>query len=287
MKKRTIITFIVSSCILLPICIVNIAFAQKSSGSIQAQIESAAPPPVSNSIPPLIRANSNLNQSNISKNEVRFLLRPKNEAEVAAQMAGVISSIKFKVGQRFKKGDVLVSISCADRNAKAQAQKAKVKEAELTHRSNIELKAGNAVSQFEVDISGAQLEYQKALLSESQIQASYCRVYSPFSGGVVSVDANVYETVSIGQPLLTIIDDSALVMSLNIPSAYINKVKQGNVFSIVVDETNKTYKAKVLGISPAIDPVSKTIELRAELVETNTELKPGMSGKANLDFSAG
>jgi len=84
---------------------------------------------------------------------------------------------------------------------------------------------------------------------------------------------------------MSIVDDSGLVMSLNVPSSYVNKVKPKDKFTVTVDETGKTYAAEVVGVSPAIDPVSKTIELRAAVVEGLEELVPGMSGRANLDFT--
>lgn len=264
-------------------------FAQKSSGTIRGEvIKNPASP---SQAKPATSKKTSITQpvskpSSGSRNDVRFLLRPNNEASIASQMNGVITAIKFNVGQRFKKGDVLISLKCSVQNAQLAAQRARVREATLTYQSNKELLAGNAMSQFEVDISKAQLDQQNASLRESSIVASLCSVKAPFSGGVVSVDVNEFETVSTGEPLLRIVDDSSLNMSLNIPSTFINKVNKDDFFTIKVDETAKNYRAKVVGVSPAIDPVSKTIELRGVLVQKSAELKPGMSGSAQLNFSA-
>ena len=265
------------------------AFAQKSSGTIRGEIINKAPSSVPINSQPSNAASIVSPTSNIaarSRNDVRFLLRPNNEAAIASQMNGVITDIKFNVGQRFKKGDVLVSLKCGVQNAQVAAQRARVREASLTYKSNQELLAGNAVSKFEVDISKAQVDQQNAVLRESSLVASLCLVKAPFSGGIVSVDVNEFETVSTGEALLEIIDDSSLNMSLNIPSTFINKVNKGDFFVVDVDETAKSYRAKVTGVSPAIDPVSKTIELRAVLVQKSAELRPGMSGSAQLNFSA-
>ena len=289
-KKKTYIFSIIFVFLAIAIFTMNSAIAQKSTGTIRGEIinkpvtPSPKPAALKGSNKPVVK-NKVTRSVNDSQNSVRFLLRPKNEAMIASQMNGVISDIKFNVGQRFKKGDVLISLQCGIQNAQLSAQKARMQEALLTHKSNQELLAGNAVSQYEVDITKAQFDQQKSLLSESNIIASLCRVKAPFSGGVVSVDVNEFETVSSGTPLLNIIDDSALVMSLNIPSSLINKVKKNNFFTIEVDETSNSYKAQVTGVSPAIDPVSKTIELRAALVKKSPELKPGMSGSAKLNFS--
>ena len=266
--------------------VTNLALAQKSSGTIRGEIINN---PSAAQTAPVLKQTAAPSPSPISgssRNDVRFLLRPKNEALIATQMNGVISDIKFNVGQRFNKGDVLVSLRCGIQNAQVAAQRARVREASLTYESNKELLAGNAVSSFDVNISKAQLNQQNSVLRESTLVASLCLVKAPFSGGVVSVEVNEFETVSTGTPLLNIIDDSSLIMSLNIPSLFINKVNKGDFFTIDVDETANSYRAQVTGVSPAIDPVSKTIELRAVLAQKSAELKPGMSGSAQLNFSA-
>ena len=144
----------------LSVVIAADAFAQKSSGTIRGELINKAP----SSAPVNVQssnATSIVSPSNIaarSRNDVRFLLRPNNEASIASQMNGVITDIKFNVGQRFQKGDVLVSLKCGVQNAQVAAQRARVREASLTYKSNQELLAGNAVSKFEVDISKAQVD---------------------------------------------------------------------------------------------------------------------------------
>jgi len=265
-------------------------FAQKQSGSIsniqnqkntKAQVNSFA---VKNSKPNVVKAISN-DKKRSSSDDVRFLLRPKFEVIMASKMSGTINDIQFNIGQRFKKGDTLVQLGCGVQNARVQMQRAKVRESALNYKSNKELLAGNAGSKYEVNISKSQLDQENALLRESNILAGFCKIKAPFDGGVTSVLVDKFESIDSSTPLIKVIDDSELLMSLNIPSKLISTVKNNSIFTVEVDETGNAYKAKVIGVSPAIDPVSKTIELRAVLVNKTDALKPGMSGKAILKFS--
>ena len=222
-------------------------------------------------------------RANSASGETRFLLRPIQEAKLSAAMGGVIDRIHYRVGQRFTKGKTLISMKCGGPRAQVDAQKAKLRRYTLEHQSSLDLYAGQAVSKYDVDIAKANLDEQKAVYKSAMHTASLCTIKAPFSGGVVSVFANAYETISNGQELLEIVNDKGLVMSLNISSNLINKVQVGDAFSILVDETGGTYMASVTGVSPAIDAISKTIELRAKLDLGIEELKPGMSGRAILD----
>lgn len=216
--------------------------------------------------------------------EVRFLIKPIREAQIFASMSGTVNKLHYKVGQRFRIGQPLISLNCAEIEARYEAQASRVKQQKLTYQADKQLLEGNAVSKFTVLQSEAKLEEEVAILKERNVARRRCKIRAPFSGGVVSVDINQHEAVSSQEPLMKIIDDSGLVMSLNVPSSFVNRIKRNDRFTVDVDETGKTYQAKVTGVSPMIDPISKTIELRASLVEGLSELTPGMSGKANLDF---
>jgi len=218
-------------------------------------------------------------------NAVRFLLRPIREADISPNMTGIVSKIHYNVGQRFKKGATLISMRCDSVNAQLKAQEARVQQYKLEFQADQELLQGNAVSRFTADKSKSSLDEQEALYAEALINYKNCKVSAPFSGGVISKDIQAFEAVTPSLVIMSIVDDSGLVMSLNVPSSYVNKVKPDDKFTVTVDETGKTYAAKVVGVSPAIDPVSKTIELRAAVVEGLEELVPGMSGRANLDFT--
>jgi len=260
------------------LCLSN-AYAQKSSGTLDDEQIKSYTKDVE-SIDDAVTKNAST-----AGDAVRFLLRPIREADISPSMTGTVSKIHYDVGQRFKKGAVLISMSCASIDAQVAAQKARVKQYSLDYQADQQMLQGNAVSRFTAEKSKSSLDEQKALLTAAQIDKRNCKVIAPFSGGVISKDVQAYEAVTPSVIVMSIIDNSGLVMSLNVPSSFVNRVKPNDTFTVTVDETSKTYAAKVVGVSPAIDPVSKTIELRAEVTEGLDELVAGMSGRANMDFS--
>jgi len=261
------------------IAVINAAMAQKSSGVLDSEEVKTYSSDVEQIDDIVTKDATN------AGNAVRFLLRPIREADISPSMTGTVSKIHYNVGQRFKKGATLISMRCDSVNAQLKAQEARVQQYKLEFQADQELLQGNAVSRFTADKSKSSLDEQEALYSEALINYKNCKVIAPFSGGVISKEVQAYEAVTPSLVVMSIVDDSGLVMSLNVPSSYVNKVKPKDKFTVTVDETGKTYAAEVVGVSPAIDPVSKTIELRAAVIEGLEELVPGMSGRANLDFT--
>jgi len=274
-KKISIFSVLFFACI----ASMNTALAQKSSGILDSD-------EIKQYSENVEKINDAVTQDAATAGSaVRFLLRPIREADISPNMTGTVSKIHYNVGQRFKKGDVLISMRCSSMDAQLEAQRARVKQYSLDFQADQQMLEGNAVSRFTVDKSKSSLDEQKALYKEAQINQRNCKVIAPFSGGVISKEVQAYEAVTPSVIVMSVVDDSGLVMSLNVPSSFVNKVKPDDKFTVEVDETGKSYAAKVVGVSPAIDPVSKTIELRAAVIEGLEELVPGMSGRANLDFT--
>jgi hypothetical protein len=73
-------------------------------------------------------------------------------------------------------------------------------------------------------------------------------------------------TVTPGQPLLDLVRSGVLLLKLNVPSRWTSGLKIDQDFEVTVDETGKTYPARVQRINSRIDPVSQTIELEAAML---------------------
>ena len=86
----------------------------------------------------------------------------------------------------------------------------------------------------------------------------------------------------MGVPLLEMVSDGPLKLRLNVPSRWLHALKVGTDFDEAIDETRKTYPAKVSAINARIDSVAQTVELEARIEGAFPELFAGMSGVARF-----
>ena len=61
-------------------------------------------------------------------------------------------------------------------------------------------------------------------------------------------------------------------------------LKLGAPLQIQVDETSRTYPAKVVRLGAKVDPVSHSVKITGELSGYNPELTAGMSGRVLLSI---
>jgi multidrug efflux pump subunit AcrA (membrane-fusion protein) len=85
--------------------------------------------------------------------------------------------------------------------------------------------------------------------------------------------------VQPGQALLEILDDSELDLEFIVPSRWLTWVKPGYGFRVAIDETGKTYPAKVRSTGARVDPGSQSVKLIAAIDGKFNELVSGMSGR--------
>ena len=215
--------------------------------------------------------------------EVRALLIPHRQATISSMVAARIQTIHVKDGDRFKKGDVLISFKCDVLVASLRSALARQKQYQITHDANLELRKDDAVSKLDVALSEARLEEGNANVALAWAQQQKCKVVAPYNGRVAKVAVNEHESVDIGSALIAILDDSRLEMTLHLPSSWVTSVSKGMKFEVSVDETGKRYDASVVRISPEIDPTSRTFEVTARIVGKQGDLLAGMSGYAHFE----
>jgi len=215
--------------------------------------------------------------------DIRALLVPAVESTLSSQIAGQVIELPFKVGETFPAGKPLVVFDCTVHKAQLRKARADSLAAQKTWQANLELARSGAVSNLEVDVSAARAQAARADVDLVAAQVELCVVHVPFAGRVAKLHVDLFESVTAGQPLISVLDAANLDMELYVPSRWLQWIKPGTRFKVTIDETGRSYPARVKALGARVDPVSQTLGLTAELVGAFPELLAGMSGVALFD----
>lgn len=223
----------------------------------------------------------------LEKQDIRAQLAPRRFTTVAAEIGAKVSRVAVAEGGAFRAGQVLVSFDCSLQQAQLQKAKAVLGAAERTFGANKRLDELNSVGKVELQASEAELGKARADVAANNVLLSKCAIAAPFSGRVAEQKVREQQYVQPGQPLLEILDDSVLELEFLVPSRWLAWVKPGYAFQVRIDETGKTYPAKVQRIGARVDPVSQSIKLSAAIDGRFPDLIAGMSGRVALTPPAG
>ena len=215
-------------------------------------------------------------------NAIRVLLAPELETTLVAQMVGRISTLNGSLGARVTKGRTIVSFDCSEASARLHMAQAEYAGAKETLDVKNRLLALEAAGQSEVLLASAAAERANGAISLSRAQLSQCSVLAPFTGRIVRMHVKPHQGVNVGSPLVEMVSEGPLKVRLNAPSRLLRTLQGGTPFEVAIDETGKSYAAKVTAINARVDAVAQTVELEGRIEGKNPELLGGMTGVARF-----
>lgn len=219
------------------------------------------------------------------KRVARVLLSPTKRLSLQSELVAKVVEAPKRTGQNFKKGDLLVRFDCRQFEAELQIVQASANAASIELKSKKRLLKHRAVGKDEVLLAATNLERANAEEMLGKLKVAQCELRAPFDGAVVENHVRPFEYGPRDEPLMIILDTSALELEMVVPSTWLQWVQVGHQFSVEVDETGTAHNAIVSRISPEVDAVSQTVKLIGLFEKLPDNTLAGMSGIAH--FSGG
>ncbi len=248
------------------------ASKQAASGGKQSVQNGGKP-----SLPPMTVQGVVVHGENIESNiNVTGSLLAGEEVELRSELSGIVTKLVLREGQSVQKGNVLLKLNDAELQAqlrKLLSRKKLLEEQEFRQRSLLEIKG---ISQNEYDIALNELTSNKAEIDLAQAQIARTELRAPFSGsvGLRYVSEGAYITPQ--SRIATLTNLSMLRLDFAIPGQYAPLVRLGDMVSFTLQGTDNRYEARISAIEPRIDPMTRTVQIRALFSNNRTpKLFPG------------
>jgi RND family efflux transporter MFP subunit len=214
---------------------------------------------------------------------VRVVIRSYETAAISAELNARITYLPRREGDRFRKGEVIVTFDCRRIVAEHDAALAALRFQQAAYETQRELMHYRATGTLAVDQSRFETEKAEAEVRGLEAKREACTVRAPFDGRVVEKVAQVHEVAQPNQPLLRIINEERIELVMMVPSSWMSRLANGTAFTVRIDENGETHRARIVQSTGAIDPVSQSARLIGELVDPPRGIVPGMSGTARFD----
>jgi RND family efflux transporter MFP subunit len=215
----------------------------------------------------------------LESREIRAQLKPRRYTTLAAEIGAKVERVAAPEGSRFRKGETLVSFDCTLQRTQLQKTQVALGAAEKTWNANKRLHELSSVGTLELELSEAEVAKARAEVDSNKAVLAKCALIAPFSGRIAEQKVREQQYVQPGEPLLEILDDSELDLEFIVPSRWLSWLKPGHAFSVAIDETGRSYPAKVRRIGARVDPLSQSIKLSATIQGKFGDLIAGMSGR--------
>lgn len=210
-----------------------------------------------------------------------------NEAiEIKSEVDGKVEAIQFREGQYVEKDHILFVIEGNKLAAQVGQAEAEYKLSEANLKRSDSLIQNLAISKQEYDQALSRFESDKAELELMRQALREATVRAPFSGNVGTRLVSPGQVVAKGDKLSTLIDANPMKVEFNVPERYSGKLKRGLTVGIKVSpHPDELFKGEVYFVSPEIDPMTRTVLVKAQIPNKEGKLSPGLF--ANLELQLG
>ncbi|MDX1828129.1 MAG: efflux RND transporter periplasmic adaptor subunit [Lutibacter sp.] len=227
---------------------------------------------------------------------------PANRAKVSAIMGGYIKTAPLLVGNKVKKGQLLLTIENPDfieiqQNYLEVSQKLNYLKSEYDRQKTLFAEKISSQRNF----LKAESDYKSALALHNGLSqklklmninplnietgkiTSILPVYAPITGSITMVNASVGKFMNTSDVLLEIVNNEHKHLELVVFEKDVLKIKKGQEIKFKIPEnSNKSYNAEVHLIGKSIDDVTRTVKVHGHLKDENEPFLVGMFVEAQI-----
>jgi membrane fusion protein (multidrug efflux system) len=130
------------------------------------------------------------------------------------------------------------------------------------------------------------LNNAKAVQKSLELEREKASIVAPFDGIVARRYVRVGQKVSAGDRLFWVTAMGPLQVKFTLPERLLGALKKGQVVSVASADASPAtqHTAKVIDVSPVVDPSSGTIEILAQIEGSAPDLRPGMLATIRIDL---
>lgn len=202
----------------------------------------------------------------------------ENINNIAPATPNRIKSINVEVGDRVRKGQVLVELD----KANIDQLRINLEQIEREYNRAVQLLQIGAGTQQAVDQLKAQLDAAKSQY-DNLLENTVLR--SPITGVVTARNYDPGDMTG-SLPVLTVGQLAPVVkVMINVSENDLATLRQGQPVDVTFDAyPGETFSGKVQRIYPTVDTATRTFEVEVRIANATEKLKPGMFARVSIDL---
>ena len=203
--------------------------------------------------------------------------RANESVDISSKTSNVVTAVRFRDGERVRRGQVLVQLDDAQARADVGAAEAALAESERLYNRSRELMSTEALSKAQFDQLEATLKANRARLSAANARFEDTVIRAPFSGRVGLRRVSVGTLISPGDVITTLDDTSVIKLDFSVPENFLASLREGLAVRATAPAfPGRTFAGKVASIDSRVDQNTRSVTVRALLANEDGALRSGM-----------
>lgn len=203
--------------------------------------------------------------------------------EVTSTITERITSLPMQEGARVQQGAVLVELEKAEEQALLKSANINLKEQQREYARIKDLVRQKSIPSSELDKRQSLIDNAKARIAEVQAQLAERTLTAPFDGVLGLRNLSAGALARPGDTITTLDAITHLHIDFFIPEKHLSLIRVGNALNTqTAAYPGQVFTGVISTLDTRIDPVNRSIKVRATLNNDDLKLRPGMLFTLNL-----
>ncbi len=219
----------------------------------------------------------------VDRIEALGTLQANELIDITALITERVTAIHFDDGDAVARGQILVEFSRGQEEALLAQARAVRDEAEDEFRRAETLEGRGAVSQSEFALRRRERAVAQARVAEMEARVSDRILRAPFDGIIGLRQISAGATVSPGEVIARLVDTQTLKLDFSVPASVLGALEPGaQIEARLRGGGDRPVQGSVASIDSVIDPVTRSVLVRAHVPNEDGRLRPGQLVRVDL-----
>ncbi|TVS17736.1 MAG: efflux RND transporter periplasmic adaptor subunit [Gammaproteobacteria bacterium] len=203
--------------------------------------------------------------------------RANESIEITANISDRIERILFREGEQVEAGQLLVVMNSAEERAQLAEALANLSDQRQQFERLDRLVATNSAALSQRDEQKARLEASEARVGAIRARLEEREIRAPFAGQLGLRQVSPGARIASGTMITTLDDVQPIKLDFSVPEGFLSVLHEGaSIRGRTAAWPDQVFEGKVIQISPRVDPLTRSVAIRAEIPNDARQLRPGM-----------
>jgi membrane fusion protein, multidrug efflux system len=227
-------------------------------------------------------------QSLVDEVQALGTARANESVEIRPRMPSIVTRVAFEEGQLVETGDLLVELENSEIRAGLAVAEAALSESRSTYKRSESLISTAAISASSLEQLRAAMHVDEAQVEAARARLANTVIRAPFDGRVGLRRVSPGSFVDTAAVITTLDDTDTIKLDFTIPETVLTVVRNGmKIVARSLVYPDHVFTGSIASIDTRLDPVARSVQVRALLPNPEGLLKPGMFLTVDLQRDRG
>lgn len=214
--------------------------------------------------------------------------KANESVEIKPRISSVVTRVAFEEGQLVQKGELLLELENSEILAGLAVAQASLSESRSSYNRSKSLIDTQAISASDLEQLQAAMQVDVAEVEAARARLSHTSIRAPFTGRVGLRRISPGGFVDTSTVITTLDDTETIKLDFSIPETFLTVVSEDMAIAAMsLVYPDRIFRGRVASIDTRLDPVARSVQVRAIMPNPDGALKPGMFLTVDLQRDRG